>query len=1587
MLRSKKLLPVVIAVMFLSGCLASEGDKNLIAEIGAETCISASAVAYDGIEIKVKFPERAVKFMIKRDGVPILETQDKTITGTIDTGLSKGQTYRYRCSIYMDINTGFIDVGQELVVKLDSNTAPIFSGITGAVAEGTDSVRVSWNLSSDEVIQSYRIYKYIGIATDSSDFVSAPVAVITDLSLREYVIDGLGDQIDYSFRVEACNTSNVCDQNNAIRTQVLADTGVPTTTGVLSSQIINGGVELLVPWDDSKGQVSKRTVYRHETVTGGNCPLNIGLYTASDVNVAEPRLTPITFEAPGSINQGVRYCYIVRDSDSLGQQESNTSISFVDTGDLTPPVFTSILNLERSVAFPETRLELSWTAIENEIEDSLLGTSEYIVYLSSALPSAVPDSDPCTTGTQYGAVIPAALFSSGSTVAVTITGLNSRYNYRACVRTRDSSGNYAIAEPKVLQSAGDVSPPVFNGIDSIVYNPQAGTIDVGFAIPLDNDVRNYLVQVERNRGGTIVQLPPVSKTIGAQTPGAAYVMPLTLPELSAQSADILTVVVNACDDAAPAYNTTDNCSNVAVSRVVAIPDTEPPQDFNQINYTVSQGDLDGSVSVSWTNPPSFNDYAGFKLYAVENGNLVGLNSSDCSCVNLNCALNPKNICEVSVYDNASLLDPSKQYEFYLSAYDLEGNSTQQYIAYTGPQKKTSFSRARDKVKPVFNANLGFVIQGAEVKLNFDDATDNQYSGAPDNLDLTYQVYRKEDTAFNFPCVAGDIKDPECDVESVLLLTQASSLFSRENGKLVFVDDTVVDGKTYDYQVCAYDFAYTDVTNPYINDKQINRNCQSGLTAVVAITDITPPEFLTNTSSTKVIGNTSWTISFTIGDNNPISGLNVRIYKSASSYPDQSSPGVPFKVSPGAVTINPVTGGVTFTDTGSGAGPEYYYLAELSDLAGNRVFMTFRDMAPSPVITSVSFSGGEVAPSLVDSTQPQVQTIVIDGQNLSSVNLIDSTDGGVVCSNPGSWTVSDNQITCVTDRPANYGEHNLRVTSSDGQSYTLSSAYTLRTHCEINTDRNVIVNQSIYYGVCFPEHFNLIKAQNFSTAFYVLTQDIDFDDALQGFTFDGIGVRTGNNFRMIGNNYSIIDMVITDNTADANSGLISSIDNGGLNASSMRINPIFENVRFVRPVLNSQATTNIGLLVGRTDVNKDAFNPLEGSSIIDGVINAVGDHVGGAIGANIERINLSGIVIDGLDININKAGAVRIGGLLGYHSDLSTDSDTSFLNNTLNDITITPLDTTHEIGGLVGNIRGHDVQVRGNGLSNIIVGSSSAGGDQYGGLFGSVREGLYNSLRNTTIENNDVEAVIYNGGASAGESFGGIVGYAKPRINLLIKENKIDFTFQGSSNQNYIGGVIGWLVPRGSGLSSISVDISRNALQLNITGGSNAIGGMIGSHRISHQEKEQLILIEDNYIEALTNFDGLSNVSGLLGECTFGTIYLGNTYDINQNYLKIVEPFSAPSGYDPFLDINGKCKNKIVTDGNNVTGLGFEFNFLNNYYDSDLASNAVSDYENIGEVETKTSVELQNQATFVNWDFTSIWRERSGASQAPNLRWE
>ncbi len=1602
------------ALLILSGCLTQTKTEDKLSKIGAQSCLSATAVAYDGVMITIDIPDEAVRFMIKRDGVPILETSDKEITTKIDTGLLKGQTYRYTCAAILDVNQGFRDLGQELVVNLESDTPPIFGGITDATPEGANSIRVSWDLASDEVISHYKVYKYIGIASNKSQFSNSVAATIYDLSLSSFLLEGLGDQLDYSFRVVACNTSDICDDNDAIESAILADTGAPLTTGISDIGIINGEVRLTAPWDDSKGLVSKRTVYRLETTTGATCPTTIGSYSPNDINVAIPRDTPVSFNAPGSINEGVRYCYIVRDTDSLAQQETNTNIRFIDVGDLTPPVFNTSFNLVRDVSFPENRLLANWIAIENESENALAGANEYVIYISSSIPPAQPDSDPCSTGSQYGAPISAMSFPQGMNISIPISGLSRRNNHRVCIRAKDSSGNFATNEPKSFQSTGDVTPPLFNGIDNVVFNGLTNNIDVNFIVPNDSDVKNYLIKISRNRSGTVTQLSDIPVIIGVQQPGSVYTYSLTQAQASAQSDDVLTVRVDSCDDANPTYNTSDNCTATSVSRNVLIPDSEPPAGFQFITYTVAPGSAESSVIVNWSSPPSWDDYAGFKLHYVDGGgNLVNLDSSDCVCNGLDCSSSPKNSCEVFRTDGAVFLDPSRQYEFYLSAYDTDGFSTQQYIDYTGGSKKTAFARTRDKTKPTFNADFTHEINNGVI-ISFSPATDNQYSGAPDNHQLTYQIYRKEDTAYSFPCLTGDSQDPECDGASLLISTQTESQLSFSNGKFSFTDTNIDDGKTYFYQVCAFDFAYSDSSNPFNGDDSTNRQCQTGSIAQVSVTDTTPPT-ADNVHSNKRVDRTYWTVTFDVGDNSPLDQLSVKIYRSSVDYPDEMSPGTPLYTSPTSVTVDSMTGVTSFDDTGAGGPAEYYYLAEVSDAANNKVFIEFRDMLPPPIITGVSFIGGplpngETPPTVLEASTSKPapnQRVRVVGTGLDNVKLFQLRDNDnpntirATCGLNIFYNTTETEAICdFEDRVPAFGKYRIFIMNStnqgDQQSFmTGPDAIEFREFCEIYPDRNSMQGTGSGtnpFGICFPEHLNLISASG-EKGFFRLLQDIDFaTDALPGFTFSGIDTNDTDDIKINGNGFSFTNLII-DSTTGGHAGFIKGISN----ASSLP-NPVLEDINFINSTFNINGSTafDVGFLIG-TVISS-------GTGFVEPVKN---------------------VSIDGLTINLD-VGASNVGGIFGQvnrngFANIEFNSGISVNNLTLN---LNPPVAITTAGGFIGRIglRGNDIKIDGVQMSNITINQNA--NVIYLGAFIGIHGVTSNTTGSWTISNNDLTnlnlvktvrsnniggligyqnmhssseclgaCVIsdnfvdfnYDGTALTNNStaIGGLVGFADIADGASILRNRVDFNFRGSGSDASVGGLYGTMRSKQrSDYSSLSeVFIEENLIEADVLGVGSRLGGIAANFLATIATENYTYKFRNNKVSALNNFASLDESSATFGRCSIGSGSVNNILDIENNLLQTKYNGSGLE-YDPVMsnDAGGPCVDS--------PGL-LTINLSKNYYDTTL-SGGLSVFEATGEAEGKTTTELRaapSSSVYDTWDFTNVWRDRSGSSQVPNHLWQ
>ncbi len=1443
-------------LLFLSGCLTKTETKDKLSEIGESTCLSASAIAYDGIQIQFAIPNEAIMFVLKRNGEVILETDNKEETSFIDSGLIEGQTYRYRCAAIIDVNQGLRDLGQQLTVTLEASTAPTFDGIQSLVLNDVQSATVGWALTSDQIISHYKIFKYIGTATDRSQFPSTPEVIINDLAQMTEVINNLGDQITYSFRVSACNASDVCDENNETLSLTMPDNGVPGTSGATGISLLNGSVNLTVPWTDSLGLIQRRRIFRANVNLGEACPSIFGLYgNVNDVVINEPRDTPTTVVASGTLNEGSKYCFIVRDVDSLSQSEMNMNVQSVEIGDLTPPEFNSTLTLQRDSLEPETKLNLSWTAMLRESDDALNGANDYLIFLSSAVHPNLPDSDPCVTGSQVtGSPLSSSPYSSGSTINFDIEGLSPRNNYRVCVKARDSSLNISSQSPKALISTGDNTAPVFAGIQALRF--LNGKLEYDIIIPAASDVRNYRITTIRTRASVENSPIVLTKTISG-TAGQTVTQDFTLAEASLIDNDSVKVRVDVCDNASPDFNSIDNCSATSAEESIAIPDATPPASFSGI-VAATQGSTNSSIQVSWTAPPSWVDYVGFKVsYVNEGGNLVGLNSSNCICASNDCESNPILTCEVSQTDGGAFLDPSKLYEMYVAAFDLVGNSTEQYIPYQGGAKVTTNARASDTIAPIFNANfVGSYESG--VKLLFDQASDNQYSGAPDNLDISYQVYRKEGATFTCPS-SPEVSLGGCDGLSVYENILQSSL-STENGKLVYVDSSVTDGVHYYYQLCALDFAG-------------NRRCNTGSVGDVNVQDVTAPVIANEASNKSVGGGTSWTVNFDISDNSAsYSQLIVRVYKSLTDFPDQISPGTPvYESGNGTVSVNPSTGAASFTDTGTADVPEAYYLILVQDLNGNKAFLELRDMPEAPVITNVTWS----APLHPDGNplhgMNNSNSITITGTNLDQIEFINessspaSTGDRNHCQTSSIVSRTDTEIVCDGSGLTRYSlTYTLYFSDYANRDLTYASGSPWR-YCDYADFMGITAlagtgASSRPYVPCTPDHIKQIgrNADNPNNSediigHFWLGRDIDFSGVTD---FNGIPVMQADEFFLHGNNYTISNITIDKSSSNEEAAFVL-----GCQGSNSLGNTAF--MRFLNLdniVVRTGSARGAILLLEKNCDGPSGQNFLQSVDVTNSEVHS--DNTAGIISAqyNINNDNVFDIVVEDSKIYSSRAHGTGLGtgifaGIMGQTSGAVADSTLDFLQ--FSSVEVNPsqssgLEVGDQVGLVVGLLNSPRVTVTDSeldGINRINGATSSVGGVV--GLVGS-------SANNFAITNTSIDSLVVDtSGVSSLDSRGGLIGYIDSNsTDLLVSDSKVEnSSISGNTN---IGGFIGYASRlTGATINGSLSEPSINNVNLNASTASG--GGIIGQlTQASGPTLSQLLVVN-------TSITGANSLGGMIGQ--------------------------------------------------------------------------------------------------------------------------
>jgi uncharacterized protein (TIGR02145 family) len=353
------------------------------------------------------------------------------------------------------------------------------------------------------------------------------------------------------------------------------------------------------------------------------------------------------------------------------------------------------------------------------------------------------------------------------------------------------------------------------------------------------------------------------------------------------------------------------------------------------------------------------------------------------------------------------------------------------------------------------------------------------------------------------------------------------------------------------------------------------------------------------------------------------------------------------------------------------------------------------------------------------------------------------------------------------------------------------------------------------------------------------------------------------------------------------------------------------------------SSNVGGLIGS---NKGAITNCHNTGNVTG-----GSSVGGLIGSNYSVITNSYATGD---VKSSSEGvfASSIGGLVGINeSGIITDcyatgkvtggksvggligSNSSIIKNcyATGNVASSGFGFGGLIGGLVGENRGSITNCNSTGH----VTGNGGQGDNIGGLVGS----NYGSIENCNSTGHVIGGIAVGGlvGFNGGEK---IASNVKITGGGIIANCYATGKIDGSS---YVGGLVG----RDNGNKTIENCYATG----NVTGSDNYVGGLMGSNGSTIMN-----------CNATGNVNGSGNIGGLVGMNDGKTIT--NCYAIGK--------------------VSGTTSNSV----GGLVGMNDKGIIKSSYYDRQT-----SEQVDINKGEPKSTAQMKQQATFVNWNFNKIWR--------------
>lgn len=1329
--RNKMTIPIIVPAI----------DQDYVG------CLSARGVGSDRIEVSFEWPsEKFEAIRILRDQKEAFYTLDRSHTSFIDRGLQEGETYRYTCQGIAGRET--LNGTNIISANTLSTNAPTFQGISKVFLENPTVAVVSWGVTTGVPGQKFQVFGNPGSAVAWT----RPPLLETEANVLSARIENLGDDLHYAFGVRACGLG-ACDNNIQQIAVTTGDAGPPKTPGASSVVMVNGKAVLTAPWEPSHGGMTKRKIYVKE---GGDASQDITRYSLRNtIVVNDPTNPPRTLEF-ADVQNGRTYHFIVRDEDKHGRTNTSTTVATIDAGDLVPPDFSGL----SSVAVGEngkedTSVTLRFNAIASQMVDPN-GAKTYRIYLREGGAAA------CTEE-YFLTAIDATLYPQGASSYV-LGNLKPSTLYGFCLKAADKSGNISTNSTTSTRRTLDLTPPVFDGIQSLTYNKQTGKMRVTWNTSTSADILEYKIETWHTAAGQTSATPLTLSAKHSDYPSEFSFDSGIVPFGSESKVE---VVVNACDNGASITDGRQNCTSRTRNQAfsITLEDIQPPAGFIGIAAASELSTpVEGSIVVKWNAPPSWNDYAGFRVYAVSmEGNLTLL--KDCQCLqNPNCS-DQRTTCTIDG------LDHYRTYNLHVRAYDANQNLT-----ILDPLTASTRRRTLDATPPTFASNLSLSFAEGAVTLSWAAATDNQYA-AEEGAKIRYRLYRK--TGSNF----ANLINPAGD----------GTLLTEQDTREFVNSQNLTSGTYYYYTVCAV-------------DSSNNQSCDGTFKSLLT-PDLIPPT-ITNFLSNKTTASKVWNLSWTMADNTTIgSNLVVRIRElvstDANAQADETSRSIFTQT--GASSAVSLTGPLN-TDT------FVHYLLTVTDEAGNKAEARLRVFSTNRIVVeSVKSSEGPTTGQ---------KLIIVKGQGFHSTTRIEI--GGTVCTN--TQILSSRHVLCYSPAKA-AGTYALVASNEDGSSATLNSAYT---YCVPGSTCTQICNnpetwetnfarlanrggsESAPIVICTGTHLNNLRSQ-LHGRFFQLGDNIDLSSFTSN-SFVPLSTSNSGGFQggFDGNGHIVANYRYSVPTAD-NVGLFRRIYGNSRVRNLAVVNFEITGRDYVGALAagsDTDANTVIdeilatGIVTGRNVVGL----ALGHGHTITNNIAAIGQvtgsvHVGGAIGW--KRLNGSNLSFEGTVNAVVGGWECNTGGVIGWWEGNAGTAFNLSSKATVNCLRATGYTgNTHRVGGLIGRLDNHTIK-------DATFEGTITSDREIGGAVGL----LYNAAR---LDNVTTTATI-----SGGHRIGGLVGTAYTNLPSVINSTTAATI---TSNASYVGGAIGSI--HGNDANNLSI-VSNVKSSGTVTTTSDTAGGLIG----------------------------------------------------------------------------------------------------------------------------------------------------------------